>query len=99
MASATATKMSVTEKHRTVGLWIMHTQGKCELYARSSQTTFRSLVNTPVKGPKFSVMKNIMGACMIAAQSARRISVADSTLKRKNPMSRSRRPTMKLRAG
>ena len=58
----------------------------------------KSLVNTPVKGPKFSVMKNIMGACMMAAQSARRISVAESTLKRKNPISRSNRPIMKLRA-
>jgi hypothetical protein len=56
----------------------------------------KSLVNTPVKGPKFSVMKNIMGACMMAAQSARRISVADCTLKRKNEISRSKRPIMKL---
>jgi hypothetical protein len=56
----------------------------------------KSRVNTPVKGPKFSVMKNIIGACMMAAQSARRISVADCTLKRKNEMSRNNRPTIKL---
>ena len=58
----------------------------------------KSRVNTPVKGPKFSVMKNIIGACMMAVQSARRISVADCTLKRKNEMSRSNRPIMKLYA-
>ena len=67
-------------------------------YVRSSLTMPKSLVNTPVKGPKFSVIKNIMGACMIAAQRARRISVAERTLNRKNPTSRRKRPRMNLSA-
>ena len=71
----------------------MHAEVK---HVRSSETTLRSLVNTPVKGPKFSVMKNIMGACMMAALSARRISVAESTLKRKKRQSRNKRPIIKL---
>ena len=67
-------------------------------YVRSSLTMPKSLVNTPVKGPKFSVIKNIMGACMIAVQRARRISVAERTLNRKNPTSRRKRPRMNLSA-
>jgi hypothetical protein len=56
----------------------------------------KSRVNTLVNGPKFSVIKNNIGACIMARHSARRISVAARTLNRKNWQSRRNRPTIKL---